>query len=71
MNPKKIILSGVIIWIVNSIIGFVTCGWLFNWVYEIPPNIWKAPEVMMSGTNMLWVNLIGLIYGFIFASAYV
>ena len=70
MNFKKIILSGVIIWIVNAVFGFLTCGWLFNWVYKIPPNIWVDPETMMSGANMLWANLVGLLSGLIFATVY-
>ncbi len=65
MNTKRILISGVAVWIVSALFGWVTCGWLFNWVYQLPPNIWKAPEVMAS--NLIWMNLIGLLTAIIFA----
>ena len=68
MNTKKIILSSVVIWIVSVVFGFLTCGWLFNWVYQLPPNIWKTPEVMT--VNLIWMNLIGLLTAIIFASVF-
>jgi len=70
MNIPKIIIAGVAVWLTNTVLGFLTCGKLFNWVYEIPPNVWKDPEVMMSGSNLLWINLFGLVSGLIFASAF-
>ena len=68
MNIKKIILSSVAIWITSAVLGFLTCGWLFNWVYQLPPNIWKTPEVM--ATNLIWMNLIGLLTAIIFVSIF-
>ena len=70
MNTKRILISGVLIWIVGSVFGILTCGWLFNWVYTLPPNIWKDPAAMMSTGNMIGANLIGLIAAIIFASVY-
>ena len=69
-NIKKIILPSIVIWIVTTVLGFITCGWLFNWVYQIPPNIWIDPEIMMSAGNMIGMNLIGLISAVIFVSVY-
>ncbi len=68
MNTKKIIISSVVIWIVSVAFGFLTCGWLFNWVYQLPPNIWKSPEAM--AVNLIWMNLIGLLTAIIFASVF-
>jgi len=69
MDTGKILLSGVIVWITSAAFGWLTCGWLFNWVYQIPPtNIWAAPETMMG--NMPWINLIGFIAAIIFAGVY-
>ncbi len=61
MNAKKIVISGVLIWIISSIFGFLTCGWLFNWVYQLPPNIWRDPAVMMSAGNMVGSNVLGVV----------
>ena len=70
MNIKRILISGLIIWIVDSIFGWLTCGWLFNWVYQLPPNIWKDPAVIMSACNFIGANLIGILRALIFASVY-
>jgi MFS family permease len=60
MDIKRILISGVVIWLVGTVFGFLTCGWLFNWVYTLPPNIWKDPAV----------NLTGLACAIIFTSVY-
>ncbi len=67
MNVKRIVISGVVIWIVGSILGYLTCGWLFNWIYELPPNIWQDPAVIMSAGNFIGSNIIGIIRGILFA----
>jgi len=70
MNIKKILISGVIIWLVGAVFGWLTCGWLFNWVYQIPPNIWRPPEVMFQTGNLILSNLFGLITAIIFVAVY-
>ncbi len=70
MNVKRILISGAIIWFVNSLFGWLTCGWIFNWVYRLPPNIWKDPITMMSVGNMIGMNLCGIIIAMIFAIVY-
>ncbi len=67
MNIKRILLSGVIIWIVGSIFGFLTCGWLFNWVYLISPVVAKSAEAMMTPLNMVGSFALGLMGAIIFA----
>ena len=70
MDIKRILISGVVIWLVGTVFGFLTCGWLFNWVYTLPPNIWKDPTVMMSAGNLIGANLTGLACAIIFTSVY-
>ncbi|MBN2479629.1 MAG: hypothetical protein JXA94_05325 [Parachlamydiales bacterium] len=67
MNYLRVIISGIVIWLVNMILIFLTCGWLFKWVYMLPPNLFKAPEEMMIVSNIVGSNLIGLIKGLLFA----
>lgn len=43
MKYSSMILAAIAIWIVDGIIMFLTCGWLFKWVYMLPPHIWKEP----------------------------
>ena len=70
MNTKKIFLSGIVIWIVSTIFAWLTCGWIFNWVYEIPPLIWKDPTAMFTTSALIWTNILGLLIAIVFALVY-
>lgn len=70
MNAKKIIISAIVIWIVTAIFGWLTCGWLFNGVYQIPPNIWQSIDFMMSPANMIISAVIGFFVALIFVSVF-
>ena len=69
MNTKRILIAGIAVWIISSILGWLTCGWLFNWVYALSPNIWKPAEEML-GVNMVWMSLVGLFTAMVFALVY-
>lgn len=70
MNIKRVLISGGIIWVVDTLFGWLTCGWLFNWVYTLPPNIWKEPTVIMSAGNVIGANIVGIGKAIIFALVY-
>ena len=70
MNYKRLLLATLVIWLFALLWTMVTCGWLFNWVYTIPPIIWKAPEEMMTTANTLGSVLTGIINVFIFVLVY-
>ncbi len=43
MKYWRIFIAGVVVAVFNVVVGMLTCGWLFSWVYEIEPtNIWRA-----------------------------
>ncbi|MFH1653085.1 MAG: hypothetical protein ABIE74_03420 [Pseudomonadota bacterium] len=66
MNFKRILIATVVVTIVNALFGWLTCGWLFNWVYQLEPvNVWIA-EAEMTPTFMLWANLGSLVIAFLF-----
>nr|VFK52516.1 MAG: hypothetical protein BECKTUN1418F_GA0071002_100915 [Candidatus Kentron sp. TUN]VFK52836.1 MAG: hypothetical protein BECKTUN1418E_GA0071001_101015 [Candidatus Kentron sp. TUN] len=45
MNYKKLTIATVIIFVLAQMWGFLTCGWLFSWVYEIEPtSVWIKME---------------------------
>ena len=67
MNAKRIVIAGLVVWIVSSIFFFLTCGWLYKSVYQLPPNIWLDPAAMMRAGNMIGMNVIGIIRGLLFA----
>jgi len=67
MNAKRIVIAGVVIWIVSSIFFFLTCGWLFKWVYKLPPNIWRDWATMQAtALNLIGPHAIGLIRALLF-----
>ena len=70
MKIKKIFLAGFLVWISSTIIASLTCGWLFNWVYQIPPIIWVSPEQMMSTQSLILSNIIGIFSGILFSLVY-
>jgi hypothetical protein len=67
MNAKRIVIAGVAVWIVSSIFFYLTCGWLFKWVYELPPNIWRDFTAMQaSAGNLIGAHVIGIIRALLF-----
>ena len=45
MKAGKIIIATVAITIFDAIIGAITCGGIFNWVYKLDPvSLWKPME---------------------------
>ncbi|MFC1655814.1 hypothetical protein ACFL3C_03020 [Patescibacteria group bacterium] len=66
MNVKRLILASIVIWVVSFAFIMLTCGWLFTWVYEIPPLIWVSPEDMNLGLSIAS----GLLTAFLFTLVY-
>jgi hypothetical protein len=68
MNTKRIVIAGLVIWIVDAIFFVLTCGWLFKWVYKLPPNIWRDWAAMpATAVNIVGPHVIGIIRGLLFA----
>lgn len=70
MSIKRILAAAVIIWFVETVIRWLTCGWLFNWVYTLPPIIWKTPEEMMNAKSMIWSNLLSFLLCVVFVGVF-
>lgn len=64
-KTARVILAAVLVWIVGTVFAGLTCGWLFNWVYEIPPVIAKSAEAMLAPGNFAISLAIGLLISFI------
>lgn len=70
MNLKKMILAIIVIVVFNFIVGALTCGGVFNWVYKLEPtNVWKPFEgvffPLMIGGMFLVDALFVLVYAII------
>jgi len=69
LKVKRVIAAGIAATIVSFIWGFLTCGWLFNWVYTLEPtNVWKPMEPLE--TWIAWMNVGGLILNIILAGVF-
>lgn len=59
MNCGRILLAALAVTVFGITWGMLTCGWLFNWIYALPPvGVWKNFETMI--TPLFWViNIVG------------
>ncbi len=66
MKIGKTIIATIVITVLGAIVGAVTCGGVFNWVYKLEPtNVWKTMEA--PGTAYY---LGAILLNFIFVVAY-
>lgn len=67
MDYKKAFWAAVVLTILSFFYAWLTCGWLFNWVYSLEPvNVWVG-EAAMTTKFFIIVNAGNLILYFIFA----
>lgn len=69
MKIGKILIAGIAVTIFNVIIGMVSCGWIFNWVYELEPtNVWKPMSSNGPGIGfMIGSLLLNIIMSYVYA----
>lgn len=68
MNIKKIILAVVVVSIFNILVGMLTCGGVFSWVYKLEPvNVWKPMETVSFPLMIASTFLIDLLFVVIYA----
>ncbi|MFA6281265.1 MAG: hypothetical protein WCY05_02025 [Candidatus Omnitrophota bacterium] len=68
MKIGKILIAGVAVTIFNAIVGMVTCGGIFNWVYKLEPtNVWKPMDGGPGIMFMFGSFVLSLILSFIYA----
>jgi len=68
LNTKRIFISGIVAWIAGTVLIWLSCGWLFGWVYKIAPTtLWKTSAEMMTAGNMIGSNVVGIVAGVLFA----
>ena len=64
MRHGKIFLGGIVVAILQSIWGMLTCGWIFNWVYTLEPtSVWRPMEEF----PVLWCIILTFIFSIILA----
>ena len=62
MKIGRIVIAGVVPTVLDAVVGAVTCGGVFNWVYQLEPtDVWKsmdAPPGPMVFVGILAINVI-------------
>ncbi|MBN1549404.1 hypothetical protein JW872_01955 [Candidatus Babeliales bacterium] len=70
MNTPRVFGLSVAVWFVGYVFRILTCGWLFTWVYMIPPHIWVDPQAMMQLPSLVGMNLISWLHALMFVVVY-
>ena len=62
MKVSKIIVAGILVTVFNAILGGLTCGYMFSWIYRVPPVCaWKpmtGPPGMSFYIGSLLVSIL-------------
>ncbi|UCD15493.1 MAG: hypothetical protein JSV34_00125 [Candidatus Omnitrophota bacterium] len=71
MKWGKIVLATVVVGVLANVWAWLTCGWLFNWVYSLmPTEVWKPveqmPLMLMNVANFIAAFLLVLVYAIIY-----
>lgn len=68
MKLGKIVIAGLAVTIFGMIVGAVTCGGVFNWVYKLEPtNVWKPMDGPPGMIFMIGTLVLNIILSFIYA----
>lgn len=68
MNIKKIILAIIAVTVFNVIVGMLTCGSTFSWVYKLEPtNVWKPMENFSPLIMIATLLVIDALFVFVYA----
>ncbi len=68
MKIVKILIAGVAVTIFDVIIGMVTCGGVFSWVYKLEPiSVWKPMNGGPGAMFMIGSLILSIILSFVYA----
>lgn len=68
MNIKKIILAVVAVAVFNIIVGMLTCGGVFSWVYKLEPtNVWKPMQSISLPLMIAGIFIIDALFVWVYA----
>ena len=68
MKIGKILIAGVVVTIFGTILGMLTCGSMFNWVYKLEPtDVWKPMEGPPAAAFYIGALILNTILAFVYA----
>jgi hypothetical protein len=67
MKISKLLIATLAVFVFSIILGMVTCGGVFSWVYKVEPTtVWKPLNFPLMWAGVLFINFIFvLVYAFI------
>ncbi|MDY6914524.1 MAG: hypothetical protein SVT52_08730 [Planctomycetota bacterium] len=67
MKIWKPLVAGLIVQVFNAIVGSVTCGGVFNWVYRLEPtNVWKPMDGPPGVTFYVGFLVLHIVLAFVY-----
>ncbi len=68
MKVGRMLVAAIVVTVFNAIVGAVTCGGIFNWVYKLEPtNVWKPMECGPGAMFMIGSFVLSIILAFVYA----
>ena len=68
MNIKKLILAIIVVTVFNFLVGMLTCGGAFSWVYKLEPtNVWKPETSILFPLMIAGIFLIDALFVLVYA----
>lgn len=68
MKIGKIAIAGVVVTVFDMLVGMISCGYFFNWVYKVEPvNIWKNMSGPPGPDFVLRIFVLNMIFAFSYA----
>ncbi|MHC4260408.1 MAG: hypothetical protein ACYSTF_08390 [Planctomycetota bacterium] len=68
MKKWRVLIAAVVVTIFDTVVGGVTCGWLFKWVYELEPtNVWKSMGDAPSVTFYIGALVLNILFVLVYA----
>lgn len=68
MKIGKILIAGAVLTVFNAVVGMVTCGGIFSWVYKLEPvQVWKPMEGGPGAVFMIGSFVLSVILSFVYA----
>lgn len=68
MKIKELLLATLAVAAVNIIIGMLTCGSTFSWVYKLEPtNVWKSMDAFSLPLMVITTVFVDLIFVYVYS----
>lgn len=68
MKIGRIVIAGIAVTVFSAVVGAITCGGIFNWVYQVEPtDVWKPMEGAPGATVFIGLFILNVIIAFVYA----